>query len=227
MRILIIEDDQRFSYYLRTGLENDGHDVIQVYDGREAEKILTSENFDLIIMDVMLPGESGFDLCEKIRRKDITIPVLMLTSLDTVADKVRGFESGADDYLVKPFSYKELRARIKALKRRSSGYRLSHHIRVWDLELDTQLKRVVRKNRKIDLTAIEYKLLELLAKNKGRVLDRMEIMDEVWGHSFNTGTNVVDVHINSLRKKIDKDFKPKLIRTVIGMGYVMDEEEEV
>lgn len=226
MRILLVEDDQKFSYYLRTELEKDGYKVILAYDSEEAEQKVMSMSFDLIILDVMLPGKSGFELCERIRKNDVRIPVMMLTSLDTVADKVRGFESGADDYLVKPFSFKELRARIEALRRRSSGNVLAHHIHVSDLELDTQLKRVSRKNKRIVLTAIEYKLLELLAKNKGRVLDRIEILDQVWGHSYNTGTNVVDVHINSLRKKIDRDFKPKLIRTVIGMGYVLEEGDE-
>ena len=226
MRILLVEDDQKFSYYLRMELEKDGHKLIMAYDSEEAEEKIMSKNIDLIILDVRLPGKSGFELCEKIRKDNIRVPVMMLTSLDTVDDKVRGFESGADDYLVKPFSFKELRARIEALRRRFSGKVHSQHIRISDLDLDTGLKRVSRKNKRILLTAIEYKLLELLARNKGRVLDRTEILDQVWGHAYNTGTNVVDVHINSLRKKIDRDFNPKLIRTVIGMGYVMEEGDE-
>ncbi len=227
MRILIVEDDQKFSYFLKTGLESDGHNVEVAYDSIAGEKKVMSKNFDIIILDVILPGENGFVLCEKIRRKQINTPLIMLTSLDSVEDKVRGFESGADDYLVKPFSYKELQVRIKALNRRSSGKMSSHLFRILDFELDTRSKKARRKNRIINLTAIEYKLLELLAKNKGRVLDRIEIMDKIWGQNFNSGTNVVDVHINALRKKIDKDFDTKLIRTVIGMGYVLDENEEV
>ena len=227
MRILIVEDDQKFSYFLKTGLESDGHNVEVAYDSIAGEKKVMSKNFDIIILDVILPGENGFVLCEKIRRKHIDTPIMMLTSLDSVDDKVRGFESGADDYLVKPFSYKELQVRIKALNRRSSGKMSSHLFRISDFELDTRSKKARRKNRIINLTAIEYKLLELLARNKGRVLDRIEIMDQIWGHDFNSGTNVVDVHINSLRNKIDKDFDTKLIRTVIGMGYVLDENEEV
>ncbi len=222
----MVEDDQKFSYYLKAGLEGDGHKVEVVYDSQAGLKRVMSKNYDIIILDVILPGDNGFVLCEKIRSHDINTPVMLLTSLDSVDDKVKGFESGGDDYLVKPFSYKELRARIRALKRRSAGATVSHIIRISDLEIDAQGKKVRRSNTRIDVTAIEYKLLELLARNKGRVLDRMEIMDHVWGHSYNTGTNVVDVHINSLRKKIDKDFTPKLIRTVIGMGYVMDDEEE-
>ncbi len=227
MRILIVEDDQKFSYFLKTGLENDGHNVEVAYDSKAGEKKVMSKNFDIIILDVILPGENGFVLCEKIRREHIDTPIMMLTSLDSVDDKVRGFESGADDYMVKPFSYKELQVRIKALNRRSSGRTSSHLFRILDFELDTRSKKARRKNRIINLTAIEYKLLELLARNKGRVLDRIEIMDQIWGHAFNSGTNVVDVHINSLRNKIDKDFDKKLIRTVIGMGYVLDDNEEV
>ncbi len=225
MRILVVEDDQKFSFYLKTGLESDGHRVDLVYDSIAGERKVMSKNYDVIILDVILPGEDGFVLLEKIRKNEINTPVMMLTSLDSIEDKVRGFECGADDYLVKPFSYKELQVRVKALKRRFTGKTISHMIRISDLELDTQTKKARRSNRSIKLTAIEYKLLEFLAKNKGRVLDRLEIMDHIWGSSYNSGTNVVDVHINSIRKKIDKEFSPKLIRTVIGMGYVMDDEE--
>lgn len=225
MRILVVEDDQKFSFFLKTGLENDGHSVDLAYDSTEGEVKALNEDFDVIILDVILPGDNGFVLCEHIRKHDIKTPVLMLTSLDSVDDKIKGFESGADDYLVKPFSYKELQARIKALIRRASGIMTTHLIKVCDLEVDTQTKKARRKNRKIKLTAIEFKLLELLVKNKGRVLDRLEIMDQIWGHTYNSGTNVIDVHINSLRKKIDHGFTPKLIRTVIGMGYLIDEED--
>ncbi len=225
MRILVVEDDQKFSYFLKAGLENDGHKVDVAYDSVAGERSIIAGNYDVIILDVILPGENGFVLCKKIRGHNISTPVLILSSLDSIEDKVEGFESGADDYLVKPFSYKELEARVKALKRRSSGNVVQHLIQISDLELDTQTRKVRRKNRKIILTAIEYKLLELLATNKGRVLDRLEIMERIWGQAYNTGTNVIDVHINSLRKKVDIGFSPKLIRTVIGLGYVMEEDE--
>jgi DNA-binding response OmpR family regulator len=190
-----------------------------------AEKIVFSKEFDIIILDVIIPGINGLELCKKIRNANIKTPVIMLTSLDTVEDKIAGFDCGADDYLVKPFSFKELLARIKALGRRHTETIVAPTLKMADLELDTISKIVKRNNKEIKLTSKEYSILELLLTNKGKVFDRVEMAEKIWGFSFNTGTNVIDVHINSLRNKIDKDFSPKLIHTQIGFGYVMKEEE--
>ena len=173
------------------------------------EKLALSRKYEIIILDVVIPGISGFELCKEIRNNNILTPILMLTSLDSVEDKLTGFECGADDYLVKPFSFQELLARIKALNRRNRGAIVSPVLKVLDLELDSITRTVRRNGKKINLTATEYKILELLLSNKGKVFDRIVIAEKIWGFSFNSGTNVIDVHISSLRKKIDKDFTPK------------------
>ncbi|MCX6256443.1 MAG: response regulator transcription factor [Bacteroidia bacterium] len=225
MKILLVEDDTRISSFVKLGLEDNDHNVIVAYDSVMAEKIVFKKEFDVIILDVIIPGISGLELCKKIRNANIKTPVIMLTSLDTVEDKIAGFDSGADDYLVKPFSFKELLARIKALARRHTETMVSPALKLADLELDTISKKVKRKDKIIKLTAKEFSILELLISNKGKVFDRIEIAEKIWGFSFNSGTNLIDVHINSLRNKIDKDFSPKLIHTVVGFGYVMKEEE--
>jgi two-component system, OmpR family, copper resistance phosphate regulon response regulator CusR len=183
------------------------------------------KEFNLIILDVIIPGINGLELCKKIRNANIKTPVLMLTSLDTVEDKVAGFDCGADDYLVKPFNFKELLARIKALTRRHTETNIAPTLKISDLELDTVTKKVIRNKQEIKLTSKEYAILELMLSNVGKVFERIEIAEKIWGFSFNTGTNVIDVHINSLRNKIDKDFSPKLIHTMVGFGYVLKEEE--
>ena len=226
MRILLVEDDPKISSFVKIGLESNDCLVDTAYDSTIGEKLVFSRKYDVIILDVVIPGISGFDLCKKIRNNNISTPVIMLTSLDTVEDKLTGFDCGADDYLVKPFSFQELFARIKALIRRNKEAVLIPVIKVLDLELDSVTKKVKRNNKEITLTATEYKILELLMTNKGKVFDRIHIAEKIWGYSFNSGTNVIDVHINSLRKKIDKDYSQKLIYTKKGFGYVLSEDPQ-
>lgn len=225
MKVLMVEDDTKISSFVKIGLENKGCAVELAYDSAMGEKLALKKEFDVIILDVIVPGINGFELCKKLRNNNIKTPILMLTSLDSTEDKVLGFDCGADDYLLKPFEFLELFARINALNRRNKDILVKPIIRVSDLEVDTVAKKVQRNGKKIKLTAREYKILELLISNKGKVFERIEISEKVWGISFNTGTNVIDVHINGLRNKIDKDFTPKLIHTVTGIGYVLNDEE--
>lgn len=225
MRILLVEDDVKISSFVKLGLENNDCNVDVAYDSIMGEKLALQKKYDVMILDIIVPGISGFELCKKLRAQDIKTPILMLTSLDSTEDKVAGFDSGADDYLLKPFEFQELFARIKALDRRSSDVSVSPVLKVADLVVDTISKKVKRNNEEIKLTAREYKILELFASNKGKVFERIEIAEKVWGISFNSGTNVIDVHINSLRNKIDKKYSPKLIHTLIGIGYYMNDKE--
>jgi two-component system, OmpR family, copper resistance phosphate regulon response regulator CusR len=224
MKILLVEDDTKISSIIKMGLEDNDCMVDVAYDSAQGERLIMSKKYDVILLDVMLPGISGFELCRNIRNNKIKTPIMMLTTLDSVDDKVEGFESGADDYLVKPFSFKELNARIKALDRRNKETVIQPVLKVADLELNNITKKVKRGDTEIKLTATEFKLLELLLKNKDKVMERLDIAEKVWGFNFYSGTNVIDVHINSLRNKIDKDFTPKLINTIVGMGYVLREE---
>jgi DNA-binding response OmpR family regulator len=226
MKILLVEDDPKISSFIKIGLESYNCLIDTAYDSTIGEKLAFSRKYDVIILDVVIPGISGFDLCKKIRNNNNLTPVIMLTSLDSVEDKLTGFDCGADDYLVKPFSFQELFARIKALNRRNKEAILNPVIKVLDLELDSISKKVKRNDKEIVLTATEYKILELLMSNKGKVFERMHIAEKIWGYSFNSGTNVIDVHINSLRKKIDKDFPEKLIHTKKGFGYVLSEDAQ-
>jgi DNA-binding response OmpR family regulator len=227
MKILLVEDDPKISSFVKIGLESSECIVDIAYDGTIGEKLALSKKYDIMILDVVIPGISGFELCKKIRIKNVSTPVIMLTSLDSVEDKLTGFECGADDYLLKPFSFQELMARIKALNRRNREAIISPVLKVLDLELDSIAKKVRRNEKEINLTATEFKILELLASNKGKVFDRILIAEKIWGFSFNSETNVIDVHINSLRKKIDKDFSQKLIHTKKGFGYMVNEEPQV
>jgi len=224
MKILLVEDDPKISAFVKIGLESNDCLVDIAYDSTIGEKLALSRNYDVIILDVVIPGISGFELCKKIRNNKNLTPIIMLTSLDSVEDKLTGFDCGADDYLVKPFSFQELFARIKALIRRNKEDRVIPLIKVLDLELDSITKKVRRNNIDIALTATEYKILELLMSNCEKVFNRIQIAENIWGYSFNSGTNVIDVHINSLRKKIDKDFDQKLIQTKKGFGYVISED---
>src|SRR5512138_3667972 len=224
MKILLVEDDPKISSFVKIGLESNDCIVDSAYDSMIGEKLALSKKYDLIILDVVIPGISGFELCKKIRNNNILTPVLMLTSLDSIEDKLTGFECGADDYLLKPFSFQELLARIKALNRRNKEAMVNPILKILDLELDSIARKVTRSEKEINLTATEYKILELLLSNKGKVFDRILIAEKIWGFSFNSGTNVIDVHINSLRKKIDKDFPQKLIHTKKGFGYVLSDK---
>ncbi|MGD0754329.1 MAG: response regulator transcription factor [Bacteroidales bacterium] len=226
MKILLVEDDPKISSFVKIGLESNNCVVDIAYDSAIGEKLALSKKYDVIILDVVIPGISGFDLCKKIRNNNNLTPVIMLTSLDSVDDKLTGFDCGADDYLVKPFSFQELFARIKALIRRNRETIVNPVLKVLDLEVDSISKKVKRDEKEISLTATEYKILELLLSNKGKVFDRMNIAEKIWGFSFNSGTNVIDVHINSLRNKIDKEFPQKLIHTKKGFGYVLSEEPQ-
>ena len=224
MKILLVEDDPKISSFVKIGLESNDYKVDVAYDSPIAEKLAFSKKYDVIILDVVIPGISGFVLCKNIRNKNILTPIIMLTSLDSLEDKLEGFDCGADDYLVKPFSFQELLARVKALSRRNRDEMVRPSMKIADLEVDSIARKVRRAGKEINLTATEYKILELLLENQDKVFDRVVIAEKVWGFSFNSGTNIIDVHINSLRKKIDRDFEKKLIHTRKGFGYVLSEE---
>jgi two-component system copper resistance phosphate regulon response regulator CusR len=224
MKLLIVEDEPKVVDFLKKGLEEQGYETEVAYDGQMGEKLALRNKYDVILIDVVLPFINGYELCKRIRERKQQTPILMLTALGTTEDKVTGFDAGADDYLVKPFEFKELLARIKSLTKRTSGIiQTSNVIKVADLELDIDKKAALRGNKKIELTAKEFALLEFLMRNKGRVVSRTDIAEKVWDITFDTGTNIVDVYINILRKKIDKDFDKKLIHTRIGLGYSLDE----
>ncbi len=223
MRILLIEDDQKISSFVKIGLESHDFTVDAAYDSPLGERLATTKKYDAIILDIVIPGISGFELCRRIRNKNITTPIIMLTSLDSTEDKLEGFDCGADDYLTKPFIFHELLARLKALTRRNRAELVKPAMKVADLEIDSITRKVRRDGREISLTATEYRILELLAENAEKVFDRVVIAEKIWGFSFNTRTNIIDVHINSLRKKIDRDFGVKLIHTRKGFGYVLSE----
>ena len=219
MRILLVEDEKNVAAFIKKGLEEEAYTVDVAEDGPEGLLMATEANFDLIILDVMLPGMNGIELCKTLRAKGINKPILMLTAVDSVERKVEGLESGADDYLVKPFAFSELIARIKALLRRTSD--IVSELSLDDLRIDLLARRVYRGKREIILTHKEFSLLEYLLRNKDRILSRTQIIENVWGYDFTPGTNIVDVHIKSLREKVDAGFKRKLIHTVRGTGYIM------
>jgi DNA-binding response OmpR family regulator len=224
MKILLVEDDPKISSFIRIGLESNNCQVEIAYDGKTGENLSLSRKFDVIILDVVIPVFSGFELCKSIRNRNILTPILMLTSLDSVDDKLTGFDAGADDYLVKPFSFQELYARLLALNRRNRKEIVRPVLKAKDLEVDTIGRTVKRDGKEIKLTPTEFKILELLLSNKGRVFERIHIAEKIWGVSFNSGTNVIDVHINSLRKKIDSNSAQKLIHTKKGFGYVLKDD---
>ncbi len=228
MNILVVEDEQKVAAFLKNGLEEQGYNVELAYDGYTGQKLALNKEYHLILLDVILPAINGVDLCKEIKNAKPLIPILMLTALGTTDDKVTGFDAGADDYLVKPFEFKELLARIKALTKRASTQPFEKQsvnmLSVADLRLDLDRKLAIRGNKTISLTAKEFSLLEYLMRNKGRVLSKPDIAERVWEVTFDTGTNVVEVYVNILRKKIDKDFPNKLIHTRIGLGYVIQEE---
>jgi len=225
LKILLVEDEKKIASALKQGLEEQGYFVQEAFDGAMGEKLFLNNSYDLVILDINLPEINGYTLSRIIRQRNESIPILMLTALGTVDDKLEGFDAGADDYLVKPFEFKELLARIKTLlKRLVKGFPSANILRISDLEINLDSKEVLRAGNKITLTAKEFQLLEFLIRNKGRVLSRADIANQVWDIGFDTGTNVIDVYINFLRKKIDKDYSAKLIHTQIGMGYIMKEE---
>lgn len=225
-KILIVEDEQKVASFISKGLEEYGYKTVISQDGASGKLKAMEEKFGLILLDVNLPQINGLHVCKEIRYYSPNVPILMLTALGTMEDKLMGFEAGADDYLIKPFEFKELLARIKALLKRAGGMQSEEVSKISDLEMNLESKIVTRSGNKIELTAKEFQLLEFLICNKGRVVSRSQIAEKVWDINFDSGTNVIDVYINFLRNKIDKNYEPKLIHTVVGMGYVLKVKEK-
>lgn len=225
MNILLVEDDLRVSELIKRGLDEQGFNTTQAYDGLTGKKLILTQEFNLLITDIILPKINGLDLCKEIRNLKPELPILMLTALGTTDDKIEGFDAGADDYLVKPFEMRELVARIKAILKRSLKNKSGNILKFSDLEMNLKTKIVKRNNKELNLTLKEFKLLEFLLQNQGRVISRKEIAEKVWNTHFDTGTNFIDVYINYLRKKVDKEFDNKLIHTKSGMGFILKSEE--
>jgi len=225
MHILIVEDEKKIADSVKKGLEENGYEISVAYDGKMGEKLFEQQAFDLVILDINMPGINGLELCSRIRQKNKAVPVLMLTTFGSVSDKVEGFDMGADDYMVKPFSFAELIVRIRALLKRSTGENLpvGNILQLADLQINLDTKQVNRSGKAITLTAKEFQLLEYLMRNKKRVVSRADIGEKVWNLDFDTNTNTIDVYINYLRKKVDRDFPVKLIHTQVGFGYIMKE----
>lgn len=227
--ILIIEDDKRVADLLKTGLEENGYITMVAYDGAMGLRLFQSRPFQLVISDIILPKLNGFELCKEIRKLDAHIPILMLTALGSTDDKLDGFDAGADDYMVKPFDFRELNARIKVLLKRKSETSLPtlspEKLTYKDLQIDINRREVMRQQIPIRLSPKEYNLLIYMVQNAERVISRVEIAEKVWNTHFDTGTNFIDVYINYLRKKIDKDFDIKLIHTKPGIGFILTDEK--
>jgi DNA-binding response OmpR family regulator len=216
----MVEDEAPIASVVKRGLERAGYQVEIAYDGIAGWELAKDGNFSLILLDLMLPGLDGIELCRRLRLRRDRIPILMLTARDAVPERVKGLDAGADDYLAKPFAFEELLARVRALLRRE-GVNKSSTITIRDLEIDTTMRRVLRGTEELSLTPREYSLLEALAKNEGRALTRELILERIWGDEGRTGSNTVDVYITMLRRKIDADSEIKLIHTVHGVGYVL------
>ncbi|MCF0053963.1 response regulator transcription factor [Dyadobacter chenwenxiniae] len=229
MKLLLIEDEPSVISLIQRSLSASGHEITVAMDGKSGLEMATHHVFDMIILDLMLPVINGMEVCRKIRSEGLATPILMLTALGTTENIVSGLDAGADDYMTKPFKLAELEARIRTLTRRGKEVEKENNgitLKIADLVLNTETKIVQRNGQTIDLTATEFRLLEFLIHNRNKVLNRMEILENVWDINFNLGTNVVDVYINYLRKKVDKNQKNKLIHTVFGMGYVMRQTYE-
>ncbi|MBE7424183.1 MAG: heavy metal response regulator transcription factor [Zoogloeaceae bacterium] len=224
MKILIVEDEPKIGDYLKQGLSEAGFVADLVRDGVDGRHLALTDDYDLVVLDVMLPGLDGWQVLREIRQAGRHMPVLFLTARDQVEDRVKGLELGADDYLVKPFAFSELLARVRTLLRRGKS-KEPELLQVADLDLDLLRRRVTRAGKRIDLTAKEFALLELLLRRQGEVLPRSLIASQVWDMNFDSDTNVIEVAMRRLRAKIDDDFEPKLIRTVRGMGYVLENSE--
>ena len=224
--ILIIEDEERVASLLKCGLEESGYQVSAAFDGEMGLRLFNSTKFDLVISDVILPKINGFDLCKKMRAIRPLIPILMLTALGTTDDKLDGFDAGADDYMVKPFDFRELNARIKVLLKRTDIdiKNEKETLEYADLKVQLKSKKVSRGGTEIKLSPKEYNLLTYMIENADRVITRMEIADKVWNTHFDTGTNFIDVYINYLRRKIDREYEVKLIHTRIGMGFIFTDK---
>jgi len=228
MKILIVEDEAALASMLNKGLKEVGYEVTVAPDGLIGHEMAIKNQFDVMVLDIMLPGLNGIQLCKQLRRQQIDTPILMLTALGTTENIVAGLDSGADDYLVKPFHFAELEARLRTLVRRKSPGNNSQPdvLQIGNLALNTSTREASLNGEPVPLTATEYRLLEFMMHNRGRVLSRMELLENVWGIDFNMSTNVVDVYVNYLRKKIDTNPAQKLIHTMIGMGYILKEDKK-
>ena len=224
MKILIVEDESKTGDYLKQGLTEAGFVADLVRNGLDGRHQALTQDYDLVVLDVMLPGIDGWQVLRDMRAAGLRMPVLFLTARDQVEDRVKGLESGADDYLLKPFAFAELLARVRTLLRRGKGVE-AEHLRAADMELDLLRRRATRGGRRIDLTAKEFALLELLLRRQGEVLPRSLIASQVWDMNFDSDTNVIEVAVRRLRAKVDDGFEPKLIRTVRGMGYLLEDPE--
>ena len=221
MYILIVEDERRLANLMRRVLEEEGHTVDTAYDGEEALAMALQGSHDVVVLDVLLPHLDGFEVCQSLRHHRVDTPILMLTALDSVHDRVRGLDAGADDYLGKPFAFQELLARIRALGRRRVQAREPNRLEVADLSLDLARRRAQRADKNIDLSPKEFALLEFLMRNQGRVVSRTQMLDHVWGYDYSPDSNLVDVYVSFLRHKVDRGHGRKLIRTVRGAGYIL------
>ena len=220
MRILIVEDEKKIADFIKRGLKEEGYAVDVAYDGEEGQFLAKTNEYDLVLLDLMLPKLDGLTLCRALRKSGILVPIIMVTAKDTIEDKVIGLDSGADDYITKPFAFEELLARIRAVFRKKSAAK-SSTLQIADLSLDPVTHKVSRGGKNIILTTKEHALLEYLMRNAGKVITRTMISEHVWDADFDTFTNVIDVYINYLRKKIDTGYKNKLIQTVRGRGYIL------
>ena len=227
MRLLVIEDEVKLAQYLHKGLTENGHVVDLAHDGIEGKRLATGGDYDLVLLDLMLPGIDGFGVLAAIRAAKRDLPVLMLTARDKIEDRVKGLEQGADDYLVKPFAFSELLARVGALLRRGNGAAAVSvtELKLSDLEVDLVSRRVQRGAQRIDLTAKEFNLLALLLRRRGQILSRTTLAEQIWDMNFDSDTNVVEVAVRRLRVKLDEPFETKLLHTVRGMGYVLEERK--
>jgi DNA-binding response OmpR family regulator len=223
MYVLVVEDERRLAQLMRRVLEEEGHTVDVAHDGEEGLQMALEGTHDVVVLDIMLPEMDGIDVCKSLRRNRVDTPVLLLTALDGVDDRVRGLDAGADDYLPKPFAFQELMARLRALSRRRVQPRDPQELSVNDLTLDLRRRRAQRDGRAIELSPKEFSLLEFLMRNEGRVVTRTQILDHLWGYDFATDSNLVDVYVAYLRRKVDKGTNNKLIRTVRGVGYALGE----
>jgi len=221
MYVLVVEDERRLAQLVRRVLEEEGHTVDTAHDGEEGLTMALDASHDVIVLDVMLPGRDGISVCRELRQQRVDTPVLLLTALDGVDDRVRGLDAGADDYLPKPFAFQELLARIRALGRRRVQAREPTELRFEDLVLDLRRRRAQRAERMIELSPKEFSLLEYLMRNDGRVVTRTQILDHLWGYDYDSESNLVDVYVAYLRRKVDKGHKHPLIRTVRGVGYAL------
>lgn len=224
MQVLVVEDDVELTQFIQKGLQSEGIGVSVAFDGVIGRSMVNERQYDVVVLDINMPGMNGYDLCRFIKQNWPAVPVIMLTALGSLDNKVMGFESGADDYLAKPFAFKELVFRLKALARRHPSLApMAKRLELLDLVVDTESHQVWRANERVTLTAREYALLEYLLVNQGKVVNRVDLLENVWDIHFNTNTNVVDVYINYLRRKIDH-VEPKLLHTVFGVGYMLRAE---